>query len=306
MKALWLLFCSPGGNIQARDNGRSMTPRDWALFTGRYDTANVMHHLISRPCAEQFCDSFSMEWPMLEVMGRHRAVILWVLHTVTVTPVQELVAQAQEPRSCWRHLLSLFTCCPYTFYVNNKVNPVDDGVLDHMVRVTTGLSSPFIATACHTVCPSSPPCIGKRRPAVQEILRRRRIAELKQMGPERLNNYKRFFQNSRILLIPKTQDRRASLQPQLLRSVAMASTGAVRRASLLPLNMLRRSSVRPGLVVPKVRLCKAPAPTHVPEKVRRTQNPNQLQVPKWNYKMKRVEKSQEEGRRRLLALVKRR
>lgn len=122
------------------------------------------------------------------------------------------------------------------------------------------------------------------------------------MGSERLNTYKRFFQNSRILLIPKARDRRASLQPQLLHSVAVASTVAMRRASLLPLNMLRRSSVRPGLVVPKVRLCKAPAPTYIPEKVRRNKNQNHLQVPKWNYKMKRIEKKQEEERKRLLPL----
>uniref|UniRef100_A0A3B5KBN0 Ankyrin repeat domain 33Bb n=1 Tax=Takifugu rubripes TaxID=31033 RepID=A0A3B5KBN0_TAKRU len=179
-----------GGNIQARDNGRSMTPREWALFTGRYDTANVMLHLISRPCAEQFCDSFSMEWPMLE----------------------ELVAQARGPKSCWRRLLSLFTCCPYTFYMNNKVNPVDEGVLDHMVRVTTGLCSPFIATACHTVCPGSPPCIGKRRPAVQEILRRRRIAE--------------FFQNSRVLLVPKAQDRKEGRKAQNSVEGGAASAGS--------------------------------------------------------------------------------
>lgn len=44
-----------------------MTPREWALFTGRYETANLMNHLMLKPCAEQFCDSFSMEWPMLEV-----------------------------------------------------------------------------------------------------------------------------------------------------------------------------------------------------------------------------------------------
>lgn len=299
-------FYSPGGNVQARDNGRGMTPREWALFTGRYETANLMHHLISRPCAEQFCDSFSMEWPMLEVMEHHHAVILCdsCIQSLVIL-VQELVSQAQGPKSCWRHL-SLFTCCPYKFYMNNKVSPVDDGVLDHMVRVTTSISSPLIATACHTVCPSSPPCIGKRRPAVQEILRRQRIAELKQMGPERLNNYKRFFQNSRILLIPKTHDRRASLQPHLLHSVAVASTGAMRRASLLPLNMLRRSSVRPGLVVPKVRLCKAPTATYIPENVRRNKNHNQLQVPKWNYKMKRIERRQEEERKRLLPLTRRR
>uniref|UniRef100_A0A3Q3XQJ9 Uncharacterized protein n=1 Tax=Mola mola TaxID=94237 RepID=A0A3Q3XQJ9_MOLML len=166
-----------GGDIQARDTGRSLTPREWAVFTGRYETANLMYRLMSKPCAEQICDSFSMEWPMLE----------------------ELVAQAQEPKSCWSHLLNLLTCCPYRFYINNKVKPVEDGVLEHMVRVTTCISSPFIATACRTLCPSSPPCIGKRRYAVQEILKRQRLAEL--------------FQNSRILLIPKVRDRRASLQP---------------------------------------------------------------------------------------------
>uniref|UniRef100_A0A3Q3XFL8 Uncharacterized protein n=1 Tax=Mola mola TaxID=94237 RepID=A0A3Q3XFL8_MOLML len=265
-----------GGDIQARDTGRSLTPREWAVFTGRYETANLMYRLMSKPCAEQICDSFSMEWPMLE-----------------------LVAQAQEPKSCWSHLLNLLTCCPYRFYINNKVKPVEDGVLEHMVRVTTCISSPFIATACRTLCPSSPPCIGKRRYAVQEILKRQRLAEFKQMGPDRLNNYKRLFQNSRILLIPKVRDRRASLQPQLLTEMAAVSTMAIRRASLLPLNMLRRSSVRPGLVVPKVRLCKAPSPSFVPEKHRQSRNQNQLQIPKWNYKMKRIERRQEEERRRL-------
>ncbi|XP_042352969.1 ankyrin repeat domain-containing protein 33B [Plectropomus leopardus] len=274
-----LMLC--GGDFQARDSGRKMTPREWALFTGRYETANLMQRLMSKPCAEQFCDSFSLEWPMLE----------------------ELVAQAQEPKSCWRRLLNFLSCCPYKISITNKVNPVDDGVLDHMVRVTTSICNPVIATACRTVCPGSPPCVGKRRQAVQEILRRQRISELKRLGPDRLNNYKRFFQNSRVLLIPKVRDRRASLQPQLLNDVA---TVAIRRASLLPLHMLRRSSVRPGIVVPKVRLCKAPAPSFLPEKLKRSRNCNQLQIPKWDYKMKRIERRQEDERRRALPLIKRR
>ncbi|XP_065810484.1 ankyrin repeat domain-containing protein 33B [Labrus bergylta] len=273
-----------GGDIQARDNGRRMTPREWALFTGRYETAYLMYRLMAKPCAEQFCDSFSLEWPMLE----------------------ELVAQAQEPQSCWRRLLNFLSCCPYRFYINNKVNTLDDGVLDHMVRLTTCLSSPIIATACHTVSPGSPPCIGKRRYAVPEILRRQRVAELKRLGPDRLNHYKRFFQNSRVLLIPKVKDRRASLQPQLLSDVAAASSVAFRRASLLPLNMMRRSSVRPGIVVPKVRLCKAPSPSFIPDKLGHSGNHNHLQLPKWNYKMKRVERRQEEDRQRLLPPTRRR
>lgn len=132
------------------------------------------------------------------------------------------------------------------------------------------------------------------------------MAELRQMGPDRLNNYKRFFQNSRILLIPKARDRRASLQPQLLSDVAAASTVAMRRASLLPLNLLRRSSVRPGLVVPKVRLCKAPASSFIPDQFTQSKNHNQLQIPKWNYKMKRIERRHEEQRERLLPLTRRR
>ncbi|KAM9845342.1 ankyrin repeat domain-containing protein 33B [Aulostomus maculatus] len=273
-----------GGDVQAQDLGRSMTPREWALFTGRYETANLMYRLMSRPCAEQFCDAFSLEWPMLE----------------------ELVSQAQEPKTCWRRLINLLSCCPYRFYINNRVKPVDDGVLEHMVQITTSISSPFIATACRTVCPGSPPCIGKRRHAVQEILRRQRVAELKRLGPDRLNNYKRFFQNSRVFLIPKARDRRASLQPQLLSDMAAASTVAMRRASLLPLNMLRRSSVRPGIVVPKVRLCKAPAPSFMPDKRRQSNDYNQLPIPKWNYKMKGLERRKEEEKQRLLSLIRRR
>ncbi|KAK5859715.1 hypothetical protein PBY51_021248 [Eleginops maclovinus] len=269
-----------GGDIQARDNGRHLTPREWALFTGRYETAYLMQRLMARPCAEQFCDSFSLEWPMLE----------------------ELVAKAEEPKSCMRRLVDFFSCCPYRFYITNKVDPVDDGVLEHMVQVTTCICSPIMATACRTVCPGSPPCLGKRRQAVQEILRRQRVSELKRMGPERLNNYKRFFQNSRVLLIPKVMDRRASLQP-LLTEVA---TVAMRRASLLPLHLLRRNSVRPGMVVPKVRLCKAPSASYLPEKLKRRSNINQLQIPKWNYKMKKIERRQEEERQTLLPQIRRR
>ncbi|XP_076018227.1 ankyrin repeat domain-containing protein 33B [Genypterus blacodes] len=273
-----------GGDVEARDYNRNMTPREWALFTGRYETALLMDRLMEKPCAEQFCDSFPLEWPVLE----------------------ELVAQAQEKKPCWKRFTNLFSCCSYKFYISNKVNPMEDGVLDYMVQITSSIASPLIATACHTVSPNSPPCIGKRRQAVQEILRRQRVAELKLLGPGRLDNYKRFFQNSRVLLIPKARDRRASLQPQLFNEMAMVSTAAIRRASLLPLSMLRRSSVRPGLIVPKVRLCKAPTPGFTPNKVKRNRNRNQLQIPKWDYKMKREERRQEEERQRLLPMTRRR
>lgn len=217
------------------------------------------------------------------------------------------MAEAEKPKPYWKRFLNLFICCQYRLYITNRINPVDDGVFDHMVKVTTSICSPLIATAAHTVCPGSPPCIGKRRYAVQEILRRQRLAELKILGPERLNHYKRLFQNSRVQLIPKMRDRRSSLQPQLLSDVAAAASSvAMRRASLLPLHLLRRASVRPGMVVPKVRLCKAPAPGYKPDKVKRNRNYNQLQVPKWEYKMKKVEKKQEDERGKKLLQIRRR
>ncbi len=270
------VFRYAGGDIEARDFGRKLTPQEWALFTGRYETARLMARLMEQPCAEQFCDSYTMERPMLS----------------------ELVAISKEPKSCWRKFSE---CICNLFTISMKTNPVDEGAMDYMVRMTTALVSPFIATACHTVCPGSPPCVGKRRPAVQDILRKQRLAELKKLGPERLINYKRLFQNSTVQLIPKKQERRASLQPQLLQSVAMASTMALRRSSLLPLHMMRRSSVRPGIVVPKVMLCKAAPPTYTPERPPRitSKDVSHLQIPKWRYKALKEEKKKAERMERL-------
>uniref|UniRef100_A0A3B1JXN0 Ankyrin repeat domain 33B n=1 Tax=Astyanax mexicanus TaxID=7994 RepID=A0A3B1JXN0_ASTMX len=262
-----------GADPDARDFGRKLTAREWALFTGRHETARTILRLMAQPCAEQFCDSYRMEWPALK----------------------ELVEKAQEPKSCWRKLTER-ACTAFVF--RKKTDPLEEGVLDYMVRMTTALSSPFVATACHTVCPGSPPCLGKRRPAVPDILRKQRLDELRSLGQraERLSNYKRLFQNSRVLLVPKKRERRASLQPTMLHDVALASSVALRRSSLLPLHMMRRSSVRPGIVVPKVRLCKAPTPTYMPEKIRHKGNkdPQHLQVPKWKYKALKEQRKQAE------------
>ncbi|MBN3305021.1 ankyrin repeat domain-containing protein 33B [Amia ocellicauda] len=264
-----------GGDLAATDNGRKLTPRQWALFTGRYETAYLIMQLTARPCAEQFCDSYKPEWPRLK----------------------DLVAKANEPKGCLQKI-SETVCSLFSF--NFPRDPEEDGVMDHMVRMTTSLSSPFIATGCQTVCPDSPPCVGKRRYAVQEILRRQRVEQLKN-HPERLNNYKKLFQNSRVTLVSKKQERRASLQPNSL--TTSSSNVPTRRTSLLPLHLLRRSSVRPGMVVPKVRVSKAPVATYEPERVRRrsSSKDNQfLQIPKWRYKELKEErkKAEEEERRR--------
>ncbi|XP_067234778.1 ankyrin repeat domain-containing protein 33B [Chanodichthys erythropterus] len=273
-----------GADLNARDNGRKFTAREWAIFTSRYETAFAMTRLMQQPCADQFCDTYRLEWPLLPA----------------------LVAKAQTPKGCIQKMSETIRDF---FDISNVTEASEDGVLDHMVRMTTALGSPFIATACRTVCPESPPCVGKRRYSVQEILKKQRIAQLKGLGPERLENYKRLFQNSRVLLVPKPKDRRASLQPQAQSDVSPSSV-AIRRTSLLPLHLLRRSSVRPGMVVPKLRITKAPTPTYVPEKARRKSSCKEeqfLQIPKWRYKELKEErkKAEEAERKRLEAITKR-
>lgn len=244
-----------GAGVGVRDYGRKLTPLEWALFTGRYETAQMMQRLMAQPCAEQFCDSFRMEWPKLS----------------------QLVNQAQEPQPCWRQLSERM--CG-TFNLGMRMQPLEEGVLDYMVRLTTALASPLVATACSTVCPGSPPCVGKHRPAVPDIMRDndKRVETLKS-----LENYKRLFQNGRMPLgqLPTLPD------------VVLASSMTLCRNSLLPLQMIRRRSVCPGLVVPRVRLCKAPPPSYIPEKNRcRTKDSQYLQVPKWKYKALKEEKKQ--------------
>lgn len=65
--------------MEARDYGRQQKPREWALFTGRYETAYLMERLMAQPCAEQFSNKFCLEWPMLEVCRQF--VILSTRHS---------------------------------------------------------------------------------------------------------------------------------------------------------------------------------------------------------------------------------
>lgn len=63
-------------------------------------------------------------------------------------PLASLVAKAQEPRGCLKRLSDTVR---QVFNIANVTNPEDEGVIDHMVSVTTAMRSPFIAVACHTV-----------------------------------------------------------------------------------------------------------------------------------------------------------
>lgn len=231
-----------------------------------------------------------------------------------------MVARSQEPRGCLKRISDTMRS---VFNIANVTNPEEEGVIDHMVSVTTAMRSPFIAVACHTVCPDSPPSVGKRRYAVPEIIRQQRAKDLRSNNPDRVDSHLKLFQNSRVTLVAKnSEDRRASLQVQRmvprnrsssLGMVAYNQVREMRRTSLLPMHMvLRRSSVRPGFSIPKVRISKAPASTYEPEKIRRKSSAkeggaNLLQIPKWRYKELKEErrKAEEAERKRLEAATKR-
>ncbi|NXA66538.1 AN33B protein, partial [Mohoua ochrocephala] len=260
-----------GANVHATDPSRGLTSWEWACFTGRSESALVMQKLMDRPCPEQFSDQYKPEWPKMK----------------------ELLAKAAEPKSC---LQKISECVRAAVSFRSFYGPEEDGVLDHMVKVTTSLGSPFIALACRTVCPGSPPCVGKRRLAVQEILRKQRAEEIRFQDKDHVSSYEKLFQNSKVTVIPKKKERRASLQP-ISMAMSRVNTVATRKASLLPLHLLRRSSVRPGFVIPKVRVSKAPPPTFQPEKARRRSSAKDdpyLQIPKWRYKELKEERRKAE------------
>nr|XP_006006614.1 PREDICTED: ankyrin repeat domain-containing protein 33B [Latimeria chalumnae] len=260
-----------GADIYVTDSGRKLTPLGWARFTARYDTVLLMQKLLKRPCPEQLCEKYKPEWPKLK----------------------ELVAKASESKSCFQRISETLRSA---ININYYHDLEEDGVLDHMVKVTTSLYGPFISPVCRTVCPGSPPYVGKRRLAVQEILKKRRAQERKTQGKDSTHSYQHLFQNSQVLLVPKKRDRRTSLH-LLNPSSPQGMVVSTRRSSLLPLHLLRRSSIRPGFVIPKVRVCKAPVPTYQPERVRRKsseKDTNHLQIPRWRYKELKEERKKAE------------
>ncbi|MBZ3879007.1 Serine/threonine-protein kinase receptor R3 [Sciurus carolinensis] len=134
-----------GADLTSVDPVRGKTALEWALLTDSFDTVRRIRQLLQRPRVEQLSQHYQLEWPALPGL------------------VAQAQAQAQAAPSLLERLQS-------TLSFSFAQSPQEGGVLDHLVTITTGLASPFLATACHTLCPDYPPALGTRSKSVPELL----------------------------------------------------------------------------------------------------------------------------------------
>ncbi|XP_025898611.1 photoreceptor ankyrin repeat protein [Nothoprocta perdicaria] len=239
-----------GADLQAVDHVKGKTARDWAAFTGRFETSVRIRSLLRRPRAEQFSSRYLPQWPALA----------------------ELVAKALSPKSRGERLAEKIRSA-FTFRIPH--DPREDGVMDHMVRMTTCLASPFVATACQTICPDSPPEVGKRRLSVPEILKEYPADQ----EPEEETSSCSSAGGS-------------SCDGQAVSEIRLMSTyrPVTGLRSFLPWRLLWRNSVFPGEQIPQIKLSKPSSPPARKERRHRSRDKNLLEPPKWRYKELKEEK----------------
>ncbi|XP_069043472.1 photoreceptor ankyrin repeat protein [Lepisosteus oculatus] len=261
-----------GAELDATDQTRGKTAREWAVQTGRFQTLTKIRRLLARPRAEQFCQGFVPEWPALAELAARAA---------------EAAARGRGPQLSQRIRDSLTFRFPR--------DPEDGGVLDHMVRVTTAISSPFVGTACRPLCPTSPPAMGKRRLAVPEILSQYPGKQAEDTAVRHSNGSVSSSSSSCSSGsdVPAEPPRRGSM-------LSLASSGV---RSFLPGRAARRNSVFPAGCVPQIKVTKSGEPTPKKEKKKKSKGGNFLEPPKWKYKevkeeKKRAEKEKEESQER--------
>lgn len=250
--------------MNAMDHVQARGLKDWVLKTGRFETMNRIRYLQAHPVAEQFCERYAPEWPELKQLVAKA--------TATKTTSQRLRLRLKD-----------------SFTISFAQDPQANGVMDHMVRMTTSIHSPLIATACHPLCPSSPPEIGKRRFAVPELLEKHRSKELEECTVSRSNG-------SLTASFPST----ASVASVSLTSCCQeaerrdsAPAGSMR--GFIPRNMAHRNSIFPTGCVPKIEVTKSVEPTPKKEKKKKRQK-GYLEPPVWRYKEAKEEKKREKNK----------
>ncbi|XP_047456278.1 photoreceptor ankyrin repeat protein [Mugil cephalus] len=248
-----------GADMNAMDLVQGRGLKDWVLRTGRWETMNRLRRLQAHPVAEQFCESYVPEWPDL---------------TQLVAKATAAKTASQKLRQRLKDSLSF----------NFPQDPQDNGVMDHMVRMTTSIHSPLVATGCRPLCPTSPPEIGKRRFAVPELLEKHSIKELEESTVS--------HSNGSVTSSPAT--------PVSATSVSLTSCCQERKESMppgnargfIPRGMAQRNSIFPSGCIPKIEVTKSGEPTPKKEKKKKRQK-GYLEPPLWKYKEAKEERKRE-------------
>ncbi|XP_061114815.1 photoreceptor ankyrin repeat protein [Conger conger] len=254
-----------GADLNSVDTTRGKSAKEWALKTGRYDTLYRLRRLQLRPCAEQFCDGYVAEWPEL----------------------RQLVAKATAPKTRGQRLSERLRS---TLTIGLPHDPRDNGVLDHMVRMTTSVRSPLVATGCRPLCPTSPPEAGKRRLAVPELAQRNPGADLERRSV-------RHSDGSVSSASPSVDSGSVSGSSM---SLASCCTDAARRGSvlsnrvrgLLPRGIGQRNSVFPAGCIPQIHITRSAERTPKKEKKKKMSKAH-LEPPLWKYKEAKQERKRE-------------
>ncbi|XP_070766498.1 photoreceptor ankyrin repeat protein [Enoplosus armatus] len=249
-----------GADVNAMDLVQGRGLKDWVVRTGRFETLNRLRRLQAHPVAEQFCQSYIPEWPDL----KH----LVAKATSTKTASQKMRQRLKD---------SLSFSFPH--------DPQENGVLDHMVRMTTSVHSPLIATGCRPLCPSSPPEIGKRRFAVPELLEKHSSKELEEST---VSHSKGSITSPSPTVVSATSVSLTSCC-QDSRRESMLSGGT---RSFIPRSMAHRNSIFPSGCIPKIEVTKSGEPTPKKEKKKKRQK-GYLEPPIWKYKEAKEEKKRE-------------
>ncbi|KAI5095609.1 ankyrin repeat domain-containing protein 33B [Silurus meridionalis] len=252
-----------GADMNSVDATRRKDVREWALKTGHFDTFTRLRQLSSRPCAEQFCETYIPEWPDLK----------------------ELVSKATSRKSSGqkvaRHLKSTFT---FSF----PQDPQDNGVLDHMVRITTSIHSPLVVTGCRPICPTNPPEIGKRHLMTPRPMQQDPDQELKSHSNGSV------FSASSTSTLGSSVSLASSYSDTGSKS-SMFSMASRRMRRLVSRSIARHNSIFPTSCIPQIKVTKSADQTPKKEK-KRKMSKGYLEPPVWKYKEAKIEKKKEKKR----------
>lgn len=209
------------------------------MLTDSFDTVRRIRQLLRRPQVEQLSQHYQPEWPALPA----------------------LVAQAQAPAApSFLERLQATLSLPFAH------SPQEGGVLDHLVTVTTSLASPFLTTACHTLCPDCPPALGTRSKSVPELLGTA-------PSPPPVPQPPQIVPDPRVLIPYQSPQGVLNMWPQWLQP---------------------RDSTSPRPQVPKILLSKSPSSDSQWKPEPRPAGHRSLPLPAWRYQELRMQRRRQE------------